>query len=693
MKKKTYIITMLLFIALSSLFISCDESNPTSTVELSIALPEGSNGEKTILPNGVSLDIASYEITAFGPTEEYNKKTRVITNSKCVYENLDLGQWTFFVTAYNEEKTPIVTGDCTVELTALPASVNVDLDKFMGKGGLCVNFTWDSEVVKDPDLELELKYTDGRTEKVSPTTVEYSRGQASIEINKQKAGSYTLIAQLHDGNTNIAGCVEAIRILCGKVSEKTIHLNISDTSTVSEKKNSPLVINNTTGQPISCIITNVKSKIPLNSTVRPVLISKDGSPLTDYDLTWYLDGTLLGSGNNCSLKPDLGKHRLDVVVENKSIQGTRSSCNFLFEVTSNTPLYVPTLVSTIESGTDGINIGRDMKIEFLPDGKFLLYCGEFETLQICRVVNNSIEVLKTYKSSSRMPLMRVNDIAVSAKNNKVFITESATNSLTAYDYSYNQLTNLYRSDTYNNAATKMGNISVRAYDIFVDDPTSNAFRQYLLNPQTDEEKQDFAVSYAYNSKYGNFLCNTTSISPDLCSVLRTSTNGLTSFANIVREVEDLSVIPYAIPGPTFAMNEKINGAALSYNRFIISSKNKLSSYAVPNENTTSYVLKKEFKGGSNEIKSFESVEDFAFYTNISKIDASNIVDKMYALTRNSNSVMTFEINEGDYEMKMIGSVDLGDFIPSSFALSPNKENMIVVGENDHALKLLKIRTN
>jgi hypothetical protein len=692
MNKKILMATVIAITAISSLFMSCDNEGPTGSIELNITSYENTKKDlqRTIVPTGVPLEIVEYNVMILDENLN-NLFEDTINSNKCTIADLPLGYLYISIQGKNTNGTTIAQGYTDLELTALPCAINIELTNCSGLGGIELNFTWNPDSIMDPSLEAELTHPNGDVEQITPQNATYNEGKATYNFQRQKAGSYTIAVRLLDGSTNVAGCVEAIRVIDKKVSAKTIHLNISDTSDVSEKKNSPLVINDKTGTPLSCIITNVESNITYNSTVRPILVAKDSTPLTDYSLTWFIDGIVIGSGNNCSFKPTIGKHRIDVVVENKELQASKSSCNFLFECSSNTPYYVPTLVNTIKNKADNINVGRGMDLCFLPDGKLLLYCGEYETLQICRIVNNSLEVIKTYKNSITMPLTRVNDMKACFNNNKVFISEDATNTITAYDYSYNQLTPIYGDNTYSNKATKMGNILIRAYDVFIDDPNSSAFRQYLLNPQTDEEEQEFSVSYAYNSKLGNFNCHTSSISPDLRGILRTSTNGYTSFSNLIKGVEDLSIIPYSLMGPTCSINEEINGAALSYKNFIIGSMNKLSYYTVPSSNTMSYELKTTINGGEDGINNFKSVADFVFFTNLSKIDASNIVDKLYVLTKDSNKILTFEVNENDFKLKLLGSVDLASFIPKEAALSPNQENMIIVSSSGNTLKLLKIR--
>lgn len=693
MNKKILFTAVIALVAISSLFISCDNNVPTGSIEINITSYENSttDNDRTIVPSGVSLEIASYEVMILDDklTILFSK---TITSNKCTIEDIPIGPLYIQVRGKNNDGTVIAQGDTSMQLTALPCAINVELTTCTGLGGIEIDLTWDPENVKNPSLEAELTYPNGEVEKITPQNAIYGEGKATYNFQKQRAGSYTFALRLLDSNINVAGCVEAIRVIDKKVSSQTIHLNVANTQTDVEKKNSPLIIKDKTGTPLSCLITNVETTVDFNSTIQPILVAKDSTPLTDYNILWFIDGSVIGSGNNCSIKPTLGEHRLDVVVENKELEGTKSSCSLQFECISNTPLYVPVVVNSIKNQTDNINIGYDMKACFLPDGKLLLYCGEYETLQICRIINDSLEVVKTYANTLTMPLTRVNDIKACYTNNKVFISEDATNTITAYDYSYNQLVPLYGDNTYSNAASKMGNIIIRTHDIFVDDTNSSAFRQYLLNPKTEEEQKEFSVSYAYNRNSGNFSCNTASISPDLRGILRTSSNGNTSFANLIKGVDNMSIVPFPLIGPTFSMNEEINGAALSYNNFIIGSNNKLSYYTVPSYNTMSYELKNTIQGGNGDIPIFSGVADFAFYTSYSKLDASSIVDKLYVLTKESNKILTFEVNESDFDLDFIGSTDLGSFSPKSVEISPNKENMIILPYTGNSIKLLKVRT-
>lgn len=690
MKKKTNIYLFIVSLFLSFIIISCDSNKiQTSSILINIGSEANIDIEKTIVPEGTSLDISKYRIVCIddsGPAID-----TYITGNTYTLKEMHTGDWLIIVTAINKDNVMLLKDQKSINLTALPAAIRIDLKTFYGNGDISMSYTWDPNKIKDPKLELQLTNSVGNSKAKEPTTINYSKGIATYE-ELVRAGSYTLKAQLFDNSTKVAGAVEAIEVINTRVSESTTRFNLDDNSSITEKKNAPLIITNKAGKPISCLITNVDSIIKLNSTVKPILVSKDNYPLTNYDLSWYLDGSLIGSGNNTSFKPDLGKHRLDVIVNNKNLSGSKSSCNFNFEVASDNPFFVPTIVNTIVNNQDGIKIARGMDVCFLPDNKFLLYCGSESSLQICRIINTHIEVIKTYKSTSIMPLTRVKDIKVDYNSSKVFITEEATHTITVYDYSYNNLTRLYSDDTYNNRASSMGNIIIRDYDLFVDDPTSSYFRQYLLNPENESQQKKFAISSSYNKNSGNFLNTTSSISPDKFGLCRTSSNGLVSFGSICKGVDDLRIIPFFIKGPVFPMNDNLNGVALSWNKFIIGSYNKLSFYKVPNEKITSYELKKEYKGGINGIPKFSSIANFTFYTSISKVDAKPIVDKLYVFTKEANELLTFDVNENDDTLTLIGKSDLGAFVPKEAAISANQEYIVVVSNEGKELKLLKIRS-
>ncbi|NMA22272.1 MAG: hypothetical protein GX938_02015, partial [Spirochaetales bacterium] len=84
--------------------------------------------------------------------------------------------------------------------------------------------------------------------------------------------------------------------------------------------------------------------------------------------------------------------------------------------------------------TDGICIGSGAKIAFLPDGKFLLASDTHKTLQVCRIVRDSVEVVHTYSTADQFNVNGVTDIFVDLLTYRVAISNSVNPKLVFYQY-------------------------------------------------------------------------------------------------------------------------------------------------------------------------------------------------------------------------------------------------------------------
>lgn len=687
MKHKKLLVSILSFFLILTFNTGCKGATSTGSLKINITTNLNENTERTIIPEGATIDIVQYEITGQG--SENDKKFSVTVNKPSyLIKGLEQGDWLINVIGKNKEGVDIAEGFELVKISNKPSSVRIVLNNLVGAGIISLNFSWDQTKIQNPTLQLELKGQNGYEKEEIPTIIDYENGRATFE-KQIRSGSYVLYAKLLDGSTQITGGVEAIRVIPNKTSEGNIYFNI-DNKEVDNDSSNPLIIKNKTGLPLPCKITNVPKKITLNKTIKPVLVAKDNTPLSGYNIIWYLDGDLIGSGENCSFTANLGEHRIDVVAENKDVIGGTSSSSFNFSVILDSPAYIPRCIKTIQKGDSDLNLGNNMQISFLNDGKLLLYCGDSQTLQIARIINNNLEVVKTYENRGTMPLTAVNDVQCCKTNNKVYITEQASKSTSIYDYSYNNLSRNYTNNDFDKLTSSPGNIFIREYDFFVDDPKSSNFRQYLLDPASMEDDKKYANCSAYNNNDNNFTCEQGEISPDKTSICRSSSTGHTSFSFICKDVENLRVIPYAIEGPKYSSNEKLCAAALYWNKFIIGSTNKIDLYKIPNGNLCDFEMKDSLTGGINGIPKFNRINDFVYLTKKSSHDSSKVIDKLYALSCSKNSILVFNADEDSDKLQYIGKEYLEDFIPTEGCISQNKEYLVVVSNSSKALKLFRI---
>ncbi len=681
MHKKNII--FILFITFFLIITGCEENNSTSSLILNLD-QEKITRNKSILPEDIPLEVTQYTVNGNGPFEKdsFTVNTR---DNKTTIKGLTMGNWDLFAVGKNSDGLLLVSGTATVEISNKPSEAIIELNKLVGNGNIDIDFIWDPELTNNPKLELELINQSNTKLNVTPTTIDYTSGIATFET-VARSDSYTLNAKLYDSDILIAGCIEAIRVVMNKTSRGSIHFNLNqETNTEGDI---PIVINNNLGIPITCHINDVPQVVAFNQDIYPVLVEENNLPLNNVSIDWYLDGALIGSGENCKFKPTIGFHRLDVIVESGDI-GSTSSAFREFEVKINAPSYMPKVVSTINNGDNGFYAGSNMHVCFLPDSKLISYCGETHTLQICRLINNNIEVIKTYNNSFDMPLSNVVDMKVDYTRNRVFISEQSTNSLSIYDYSYNKLTKYFFEDTYHQYANHFGQIFVRPKDFLVFDHLGDSYREYKIEPDLD--RKFFAINMIKDPDDVNYHCTRGMMSPNLDAVAFASDTGYISLAFNTPGYSNCLL--KATSGLRYNANEILVAGALDWKTFIAGANNRIIVGTLIGENlkySTTLEETKTYVSKTYGLPEFSDVCNFIYYMGYDTIQNLATIEKVYALCKGSNSLLAFDINQQTFTLSYLGKEDLVDFSPDNGVLSKNKKILILTGENEKCIKICQI---
>lgn len=681
MRKLHAFTIFVLLIAFS--FTSCEETQTTSSIVLKLT-QEVNNSSRSIFPEDTPLDVTQYSITGNGPTEKdyFNVNTK---DNKTTIEGLSVGKWDLFAVGKNIDGLLLVSGSTEIEVNQNQATAEIELNKLVGNGNIKITFMWNSELTTNPKLELELCSYDSKKTKVKPTTIDYSQGIATFET-VAKANSYTFKAKLYEGDVLLAGCNEAIRVVMNKTSEGVVNFNINDTA--PHVGDVPITINNKMGVPITCHIEDIAPTVAFNQEIFPTLKEESNLPLNDFSIEWYLDGALIGSGINCSFKPKIGFHRLDVIVNNGSIGGT-SSAYKEFEVKVNAPAYIPKVVSSINNGDNGFYAGANMHVCFLPDKKIISYCGETHTLQICRLINNSIEVIKTYNNSYDMPLSNVIDMKVDETRNRVFISEQSTNTITIYDYAYNKLTKYYSDSRYDQYARHFGHIFLRPKDFLIFDHIGDSYREYKIEPDLNDTF--FSIAMVQKPDDINYHCSKGLMSPNLDSVAFASDTGYISLAYNKPGFNNCLLRPTA--PLQYNPKEILVAGALDWDTFIAGAHNRIIVGSLIDDGTnysSTLAEKKTYLSASNKLPAFSEVCNFIYYLGYDNFNNLNTLEKVYALCKGSNSLLVFNVDRDTFNLTYIGKEDLFDFSPTNGVLSKDNKTLILTGENEKCIKICKI---
>lgn len=382
------IFALILLIAILALSFSCKNEATTTTLRVEL-----NKGTRTIAPNDSSMEITGYRIIPTGPDGKAIS-TRYTYYSYCNLENIEFGKWTIEVYGFNSNRVDIAYGREEIVVSSTNNTIRVNVDKLIGKGSLSLTMTWNKDEITSPSLKLYLKSQDStESERELLPSVTASEGRAQVEATGLAAGSYTLRGELYDNGVKISGFMEAIRISNEKTTKGTIPFEI--TKLDESSGSSTIDISNTTSSPIEVAISGVEKLVSKNTKFTVTLsILTNKVQSSQVKAIWYLDGERIGTGLSCVVdSANIGNHRIDVVVSTSN-NGSTGSSYATFSTVATTKRGTPYSMKLLKSSD--INLGSNILIRFIPNGRLLVASNEMKTLQILSLDSGSPERIKSY---------------------------------------------------------------------------------------------------------------------------------------------------------------------------------------------------------------------------------------------------------------------------------------------------------
>ncbi len=449
------IIALLISALIIFSFASCESGG--STTDMRITLEKEIS--RTITPGDVTLSITNYDITCTGPNNESYKLTT--KRNTFVLEDVPVGTWNIKADGKNEEGIVLVTGSTTFNLNETNTSATVLLNEMVGSGNLSLIYTWDSTLVSDPRLDIQFTGMDNSvSQKYTPTVS--SAGSSTLSVTSQTSGSYTVNAKLYDGDLLVAGAIDAVRIVSGKTTTGNISLDLDKAPPVVGQ----LTLENRVGTPVVCVVSGLtNNEVIAAQAEKTITLDTQSINKEDVTIEWYLDGSLIKTGEEVTIKPDPGKHRLDIIAKTNML-GSTGSTQVNFEVALLGNVGQPVKAGLIENGE--IKIGSRTNIEFLPDGKVLVISDSGNVATICSIKKNTLIKENTVQLSGSTKLVK----AIPGSNNVVVtVSGAAQPTVTRWNYDKNTCSLI-------NPVTCAGQVYGR-----VDDPKYNSI-DTIVNPGT-----------------------------------------------------------------------------------------------------------------------------------------------------------------------------------------------------------------
>lgn len=400
-----------LMLAISLLVLpSCEEPKTHGTMRINLE-----QGTRSIVPSGYPLEVEEYRITGEGPQgADFEVKTE---RTSITIEGLIAGEWILEAEGMNSHGDVLVRGDTVFAFSASNPSTTITLDELIGTGSLKVTLEWDpSLIVGDAEVELSIRPQYGSdTEKVlTLSSINEAAGTASYSGSGYDAGSYVLSAKLYDSGILVAGSAEAVRIAGDQESEGKIVFDLNKNPT----EPGTLEIINSTGVPVTFTIEGIDDTVEADTEISVSLVSSADS-VENYQVSWYLNGEKLGEGSTLKLTPSLGVHRLDAVASS-SLIGSTSSATLNFEAVTSVAEGVPNQGGIVRDGTGGLNLGSDTLVHFMPNGNLMIFSNEDRTVQIGRILRNSITIEHEMSFSSLGITGTVSTFAVDEYSSSVY---------------------------------------------------------------------------------------------------------------------------------------------------------------------------------------------------------------------------------------------------------------------------------
>lgn len=388
-----------LFLAL--LLASCSENPGTTTMKLVLSTDQESGG-RTLLPEDSSvLDVTKYSVSGVGP--HGGKFTKNSDVSSVEVEGLATGSWTVIAKGLNRDGTELITGSATFELSATSDPMTIVMDTLVGTGNFKLVLDWSLCDVSVPSVAVYLSGSETDSEETTiPATLNKDSMTATVS-ETLASGSYRIRAVLMDGQQQVAGMVEALRISNGARTSAsyTFHMD-------SEGPSSLTYMTDAAGAPLrGSLAVETENGLfydGLSYSCSFSFAEPSEVDARDMVIEWYYDGTLVKSqdldrgGSTYDFTAKIGAHRLDVVVYNKNA-GRTGSATYTFNVVPNGVRGEMILLNP--DAAQGIStIDGDALISPLGSNMFLIVTPNSAKAYICTVSSMSLQVVKTYDNQN-----------------------------------------------------------------------------------------------------------------------------------------------------------------------------------------------------------------------------------------------------------------------------------------------------
>jgi len=643
MKRNSMIIVAFVLVALLA---SCSDNPGTTTMRLILATGSESSS-RTLSPSDSSLlDVSKYTITGTGPNGKTFTKSS--DSDSVTIEGLTIGDWTVTAKGLNNANTEIVSGSLTFRLTATPTPQTIVLDTLIGTGSFRFSIDWSLCDVANPEVEAYLTGPDMKSKEVPLAVTVNPTTKTAVMSESLASGSYLLRVLLFDGNTQVSGLVEAVRISNGTSTEGSHAFHFNELG-----PNTLMYIKDATGVPIKGSLSVADAPNEFVSETEYSCVFAFGSPETvnsdGLTIEWYYDGKFVQSssldntGSSLAFTPTVGLHRIDAVVYNKKL-GSTGSASYSFTTVPNGVNGELSLLS--DDAATSLTVDSSSMVAALSGDRFVVVAPSVGEIYLCTVSSGALNVVKKYGLSNFEWISDTKHVFSDPTMDYVVFTDDYQGkesiSILYFDPTSNTLSN----------ALRMVELAHEEYGIEFADLSAAAFSASMNMIFVADAGNEFAYAFEASGGSASILA--------FCDKMGAAFHG----------VCDMDVSPnglyvvYCAESSTNFVSTNITGSG----GFVGGSLSATDSFATQHIRYANPQL--VVKAGTGGLSTYKVVVGGA-YTKHKTIDIP-VLDLetdggnyVYAVTR-GNRIVSFEAN--GYELTQIGYVTLAS-APVSIALT------------------------
>lgn len=632
------------------LLVSCSENPGTTTMKLVLST-KVEEGSRTLLPTDSTLiDVTKYTVSGVGPNGK--TFTRNTDSSSVEIEGLTIGEWTVTAKGLNREGTELVSGSSTFKLTSTPTPQTIVLDTLVGTGSFSLVLDWSLCDVASPNMDVFLTGPEMDSDEVPLAVTLNTDAKTATVTESLSAGSYKVRAILWDGETQVAGLVEAVRISNGMTTSgsHTFHFNELGPTTLT-------YFNDATGTPLKGTLSavgNPESYLDgLQYTFQFAFTEQNSIDTNGLSLEWYYDGnleqvvdSLTTSGSSFAKVVGHGVHRVDAVVYNKRL-GSTGSASFTFTVVPNGQSGEMALLN--ESAAGAItNIDEDTIISPLPGNMFLITTPNSAKMYICNISSGALHVVKEYNATNFAWVGNVKHVFSSEDSNYIIETDNkgGTENFSCLYYNsasktLEDVSGMRHEGRVSNLGIPFTNFTAAAFNepkgaIYLSDAGNYGF-DYLIKI----ENSNVRVSGTIRKKSSTYY----NVSDMDCSP-----NGANEVSCSSSAVKFVSAVLAENAMPASPLESQASSSSVSKVRFV-------NNQTVVATNPYEFTSFKVVNGGS-----YTKYKTFGISVNDIAQDGANY----FYVADNSRRIVSFSVS--GYEISQLGSTTLENSI-SSICLS------------------------